>query len=447
MADMATSLTMRKTTRLAAQPEVFSASMAHVMTVEGHQEVVLGQAWLAAPNKLVTCGHVVEQFVRSPSSLIVKFPGSGNKYPVREVRLHPSFVRQPDQLVKFDASVLHVELNYPEDQADPLPIKFEKSLNTFQSMAAIRYPVHLGQFTADPNPLAQIGRYLGPLRKHDSFHLLHDLALAAGDSGAAIFDDASVVAIHCGDTATLPGLNLPTTSIRLALWVDALRELGIVETIEEEKENKWAIWIRSLSIFLMFGVVAFAATLITSWQLGNNKENWALKQPALLPITVAFNKSIYDYKCWMQDIDGDGKKDPGSDEMTINIVPQSDCFMYLFQVEVDEYDRPTSDAIFLYPAPGLKPYVPAGTMRTINEIGKSPLGVSDTKSKLHFVLLKNDKSLLFDMEEDKQANLIKCKYDVMKRRIDNYASEEPGKVLHLVMDGPKATSVSPPGTN
>jgi hypothetical protein len=40
-----------------------------------------------------------------------------------------------------------------------------------------------------------------------------------------------VVGIHCGDTASLPGLNLPTTSIRLALWVDALTDLGLERSI------------------------------------------------------------------------------------------------------------------------------------------------------------------------------------------------------------------------
>src|SRR5437660_1430389 len=82
----------------------------------------------------------------------------------------------------------------------------------------------LGQLSAALQPLTQDGRFLGLLRKHDSFHLLHDVPLAPGDSGAPLCFGNRVVAIHCGDTATLPGLNLPTTSIRLALWVDSLRE-------------------------------------------------------------------------------------------------------------------------------------------------------------------------------------------------------------------------------
>jgi len=37
------------------------------------------QAWLAAPGRLITCGHVVERFVSTPALLSVRFPASGKK--------------------------------------------------------------------------------------------------------------------------------------------------------------------------------------------------------------------------------------------------------------------------------------------------------------------------------------------------------------------------------
>ncbi len=110
----------------------------------------MGQAWLAGIGKLVTCGHVVEPHMREAGSLIVTFPYSGNRYPIKEIRLHPSFLKQPDGLVKFDAALLQVELNEPELSARILPIVYDKVLPSQLSLTAVRYPVHLGN-TARPS--------------------------------------------------------------------------------------------------------------------------------------------------------------------------------------------------------------------------------------------------------------------------------------------------------
>mgnify|MGYP000358410202 FL=1 len=213
--------------------EAYGDALAHVIRVvsseDGNQEQVLGQAWLCGFHKLITCGHVVDAYISELETLVVRFPQSGNRYPISEIKLHPDFMRDPqlNQLVKFDVALLVVDLSYPESEARPLPIAYDRNLPTQLALTAVRFPTHLGQFSSALNPLAQMGRLLGRLRKEDNYHLLHDLALSPGDSGSAIFDDYTVVALHCGDTASLPGLNLPTTSIRLALWIDALKELGI----------------------------------------------------------------------------------------------------------------------------------------------------------------------------------------------------------------------------
>ena len=218
------------TSKEAESADQFSGSLGHVLKTENGKTAVIGQAWMAQPGTLVTCGHVVEPFLKQASMLIVKFPASGNEYKIDSIKIHPSFVRQQDELINFDAAVLSLRLKEPELSAPPLPIKFDVSLRNQQTLLAVRYPAHLGSLSSSSDALSQTGHFLGHLRKHDNFHLLHDLALAPGDSGAPILNEGGVVAIHCGDTASLPGLNLPTTSIRLALWIDALRELGLSET-------------------------------------------------------------------------------------------------------------------------------------------------------------------------------------------------------------------------
>ena len=162
-------------TNLGFNPDVYGGALAHVIKVEttdqGRRETVLGQAWLAGIGKLVTCGHVVEAHIngsegqKSDGTLVVTFPYSGNRYPIKEIKLHPSFVKQQDGLVKFDAALLNVELHEPELSAKILPIIYEKVLPVQLALTAVRYPVHLGQYSSALNPLAQSGRLLGPLRK------------------------------------------------------------------------------------------------------------------------------------------------------------------------------------------------------------------------------------------------------------------------------------------
>lgn len=276
-------------------PEAYAGSLANIC-VEAERDTILGQAWLAGRNKLVTCGHVVEEYVDKVHELVVKFPASANRYRVQAVRLHPSYVRQKDQLVKFDAAVLEVELHSPESDAVSLPISYEKPLKVNQSVFSVRYPAHLGLITAAPSPLAQRGHFLGTLRKHDPFHLLHDLALSAGDSGAPILDGLSVVAIHCGDTASLPGLNLPTSSIRLALWVDALRDLGVQPTISGDNFNSrgisrhWPAYVGllvafSLSFFLSTGLILLGATA-----LDLTRDQWKIDKPPVSPLQISVSK-------------------------------------------------------------------------------------------------------------------------------------------------------------
>jgi hypothetical protein len=217
--------------QISENPEIYAGSLAHVLQKENDKVNVIGQAWLAGANTLVTCGHVIEPFLSNSAVLSVRFPASGTEYTIDSIRLHPNFIREAGQLVKFDAAVLSIRLRGQELLAKALPIRYEQVLKNQDTIWTFRYPAHLGALSSASDPLKQSGKYLGRLRKEDSHHLLHDLALSPGDSGAPLFSREGVVGLHCGDTASLPGLNLPTTSIRLALLVDALKELGIERSI------------------------------------------------------------------------------------------------------------------------------------------------------------------------------------------------------------------------
>lgn len=356
---------------LVQNPGQVGNALAHVLTSENGREIVLGQAWLAAPGKLITCGHVVERFVGAPAHVFVKFPASGNRYQVSRVLLHPSFVRQPDQLVKFDVALMEVALQQPESNATPLPFSYEQTFTNNQTLWALRYPAHLGHLSASPQPLTQDGRYLGPLRIHDTFHLLHDLPLAPGDSGSPISDGTHIVAIHCGDTATLPGLNLPTTSIRLALWVDALRELGISETVRggagaQHGSNPLPHAI--LAFILAAGMAAAAGWFIFAAQA---KQAWQYDNPGLMPVKVSFNQPIEEYQ--------------PNEDIVITITPYSNC--YLFAVSIDKDDNVCA----LYPQAGQDSSVlQKGEQRLINQFGRTKLAANPSKDMMYLISVDGD---------------------------------------------------------
>jgi len=405
------------------KPDEFGSALAHIVTKEGNKEVTLGQAWIAGAGKLATCGHIVESFVQNPGDLLVFFPSTGHHYQVRGVRLHPSYVRQPDNLVKYDAALLYVDLGFPEREANPLPIQFEKTLSSQQPLSAIRYPAHLGQISGSPNPLAQLGRFLGPLRKHDNFHLLHDLALAPGDSGAAIFDGKTVIALHCGDTATLPGLNLPTTAIRMALWIDALREMGVTETYFPSRKTRLAplIWAAVCAFLLAFGSTSY-------FLVAPKLKQWRIQQPTILPVDVALNKPTHSYLY--------------GEDVSISMVPRSDCYLYLFWI--DDKDH----VVMLYPPYSVPALVKAGESRVVDRIGTAVIKANPEKAKLRLVALNSDEKLLKESDfgdTDKAANplslkeALKIKGAALQQLIQNYIEKDPG-ALDVTMDAPSSKS-------
>jgi hypothetical protein len=232
---------------------------------------------------------------------------------VKQVRLHPSFVRQPDGMVKFDAAVVSVQLTPPDSLALPLPFTWEQELNVNERLWTIRYPAHLSQYSAALQPLPQDGRFLGPLRKHDSFHLLHDVPLAPGDSGAPLTDGRVIVAMHCGDTASLPGLNLPTTSIRLALWVDAIKDLGLQQT-RQSYISRQTGWLPALLGFIVAAGVGFG--IVSAVMPASKPSSEPFAKTALTPIRVWFTSPLNDLTA--------GE----SIEMTIDA--NSDCYPFVF---------------------------------------------------------------------------------------------------------------------
>jgi hypothetical protein len=247
------------------KPEMFSASLAHVLHKQGEKTAVVGQAWLASSSQLITCGHVVEPFLDDTASLLVKFPTSGNEYQIDSIRVHPRYVKQDDQIVRFDAAALTVRLRGQDLEAQPLPVCYNITVKNQAILWTTRYPAHLGSISSGLEPLSQTGHYLGRLFKDDYSHLLHDLPLSPGDSGAPLLLPQGVVAMHCGDTASLPGLNLPTTSIRMALSVNALRDLGVPGVVFNPalERNKKDSTGRIIWIFLYcFCLSAFAAIVV-----------------------------------------------------------------------------------------------------------------------------------------------------------------------------------------
>ena len=409
--------------------EDYAGSLAHVVKAEsGSQDVVLGQAWLCGAGQLATCGHVVDAFTATPNLLYVFFPLSGNRYPVSQIRLHPSFVRQQDQLVRFDAALLSVSLAEPDSLARPLPITYEKTLPVQLPLTAVRYPVHLGQFSSSMNPLAQMGRLLGPLRKHDNFHLLHDLALSPGDSGAAIFaPDGSVVAMHYGDTATLPGLNLPTTSIRLALWVDALRDLAVDGQIEAPERARGEHLPLSLAKFILAFSIAFAGA--TAFLLSPQMSALQIDAARVKPVVLLYNKSRNGFTM--------------GEPVEISLKPGSDCHLYLFDEDPFSPNHPVYRA-FPQDDNGAMASVKAGESISIKMLGPQKLRVNDKQDKLHLFAVSSTLPALklgkaYDSDPSTMAIQMvdnRSALDELKKLKDKY----PEDVLYTEMDGPVAKS-------
>lgn len=425
-----------------------SDALANVILQEGPRETILGQAWLAAPGRMITCGHVVERFAGNPMGLYVKFPSSGNVYPVQMVRLHPSFVRQPDQLVKFDVALLEVNFGPPESAATPLPFSYEQPLQTNQTLWVIRYPTHLAQLSAATQPLTQDGKFLGPLRKHDSFHLLHDLPLAPGDSGAPITDGNTILALHCGDTATIPGLNLPTTSIRLALWVDSLRELGLNETVKPGSGS---------SIKLFPAVLAFVVSLmiggVGAWYVltADFNSHWTPQPPAASPVRIEFNKPLNGYK--------------DDEQIRITLVPQAASYIYLFEIGgKDEVFR-----LFPQEPPEQDFLLRKGEEKVISSVGENELHATSAPDKLLLVAIDakapNIKELTSAIltsedlpplaprganEEERDFKLRRIseqfstpltpKGRQIKARVNALISKYPSLILQAEFDAPRSTS-------
>ncbi|MBU6454507.1 MAG: trypsin-like peptidase domain-containing protein [Cyanobacteria bacterium REEB67] len=432
---------------LGFNPDVYAGALAHIIKVEtteeGRRESVLGQAWLAGIGKLVTCGHVVEGNVasgtdRQPNngSLIVTFPYSGNRYPIKDIKLHPSFVRQPDGLVKFDAALLTVELHEPELSAKILPIVYEKVLPVQHALTAVRYPVHLGQYSSALNPLAQSGRLLGPLRKHDDFHLLHDTALAPGDSGAPIFDGQSLVALHCGDTASLPGLNLPTTSIRLALWVDALRELGIEGAMAAHPDRQNTPFSPALLVVAFWLCFLITMGAVSAYRAYPTLPRQATEAARSRPISITLNRAIDEYQYYQ----------PAS----FNISAQSKCFVYLYG------ENGPNNYLRIFPnlkksGEDLDPAIytlSPGQSRVVDMVGNSQILVDCSPLKLHLITLISDSPPLSIGPSYEQSvvngstivNFIDTAREINQAR--ELQKAHPEQVQEYIFDGPVATKAS-----
>lgn len=406
-------------------------SLAQIIVLDNGQEQVIGQAWLAAPNKLVTCAHVISKYLNNPELLIVKFLASGNTYNLGlggKIHLHPKFQVDAgkEKLVKFDLVVLEVELSLPESQAKPIPVAFDMKLPAQEALCAIRYPSHLGQFTTTVSPVAQVGRFLGPLKKDDPYHLLHDLALAPGDSGCPLMSGNYLVAIHCGDTATLPGLNLPTTAIRLAVSVDALKELGIKGSSPVTSNRTVITVAQGVVAFLLVGLISFAilsAFLVLPKLGADGKEGTRIK-----PISVMFTKPLNGYKL--------------AEEVEIALRTQSDCYVYLFYIEDNK-------ALVLFPPikTDKSARIEAGATRIVDGYGIYKLKADPSPNgKLHLLALISSVPPVEDKAMEEAVKTKACQLpidgDTLLQRIDNLRTQNPDEVFYEVIDAPRATITS-----
>lgn len=402
----------------ASQIERIGPALAHVILINGDEQVVLGQAWLAAAGKLVTCGHVVDQFVANPGALVVKFPASGNQYKVKTIKLHPNFSRRTGEIVRFDLAVLLVDLLPPDSKVSPLPFAYDVPVSKKKKLEAIRYPVHLGSLTDAPEPIVQEGKLLGHLHTEDDFHFLHDLGLAPGDSGAALFWSKVVVGLHCGDTATLPGLNLPTTAIRLTLSIDALKDLGLNETAPFMSRSKVRPLVKASLVFVAAALVAFRVAIGC---MGATAQPWKVDEPTVGPIDVHFNEPVLGYKM--------------NERISIELVPRSSCNLYLF--DVDEHNQ----VFCAYPLPGFSPKVGAWQRRTISQFGDNFITAGPAKDKLHLVALISTDPLVKDTDWSKNnpaASPLTVNAEGLMTRINDFERLEPDNILHIELDAPRA---------
>jgi hypothetical protein len=405
--------------RLPRDPDIFGGALAHIVLAKGDKDEVLGQAWIAAPNTLITCGHVVDQFVRSPGSLTVKFPASGNRYVIKEIKLHPSFQRHEGDLVKFDVAALIVDLIEPESTTRTLPVLYEKEVDTHTTLSAIRYPSHLGVYTTSLSPLAQIGSYLGPLKRNDRFHLLHDLALAPGDSGTALFDGESVVAIHCGDTATLPGLNLPTTSIRMALSVDALMALGVAETTETQSPGLGSL-VPAVIAFILCGFLTLG---VFAYQY---KDQWSATPKPEYLVDVAFDHPTDQYKFHQ--------------ELSMTLTPRANCFLYVYYVD-------KTMALQLYPPPLMKTEhggAKSGQRIVIDSYGQHPIVVDPEEGGVFHIVALNTETppVMANEQADENTYLLPVRPKVLLDRIAKLKDKNPAQILHQEIKAPISAAES-----
>ncbi len=413
---MSTSLSQYKQHGLPDNPERFGPSLAHIITVENNQDVVLGQAWLAGPGILITCAHVIERFANTPGALVAKFPASGNGYTIRDLKVHPKFSRSTDSLVRYDAALLYVELRYPEREANPLPIQFNKTVAVHQELSAVRYPVHLGQFTSTPNPLAQIGAHAWTAPKKRIASTSFTIWRWRRRFWFTDIDGQTVVALHCGDTATLPGLNLPTTSIRLALWIDALKELGIEENlVTAERSAFWNV-ARALIAFIIAFFVSFIG--LSSLTSAQHLQTWKIDKPTLMPVQVVLEKPFQSYRF--------------GDPLTMTFRVEEPCFVYALLAGAD--DMPT----LVLPSFGEREQLTPDAPHTVSTVAGSrdPMKIGPKPVKLHVYALKSSE---FPFYQSDKANKITA--SALTRRIMKLAKDDPTAAWHLVMDIPSAEEI------
>jgi hypothetical protein len=166
-------------------------------------------------------------------------------------------------------------------------------------------------------------------------------------------------------------------------------------------------------------VLLSCALLAVVWQTVSAGESLAQSENK---IKVAFDRPIENYR--------------SGDSATIVMTSERDCHLYLFNI--DEQNHVT----VLYPQPGSDSLVRSSEPIIINRVGSFILRVNKKAEKLHAVSLISDRPLVEGSDWSENCNPAITPLTIdgneLMARISAAAKAEPNKVVHIVMDAPRA---------
>jgi hypothetical protein len=224
---------------------------------------------------------------------------------------------------------------------------------------------------------------------------------------------------------------LPTTSIRLALWIDALKELGIEpNAIVEEPTNTPSPAPLIVAFIAMFVLsLAGVGWFFASKDIDSHK----VEKAQVEPINLQFNRPRNGYKY--------------GEEAKILLTSRSSCNVYIFgEVPTDQLKKPDDIRIYrIYPPEDFKEQslLTLGQIRTIDSVGPYPILVSERPDKLHIFALnlsvpKLELAGAYEINRDDPKKSKMLDDSATLKEAQALEEKYPEGVMHVVMDGPVA---------